>query len=81
MEDYPVENISGDDDAIAAEIACIADSTNAMGRAARRWLNENDRCIYCGTRLAIHHGKEYHSEVGAYEPYCEKYCPNCDSGG
>lgn len=81
MQDYLFENISGDDESIAAEIACIADSTDEMGRAARKWLNEHDRCIYCGAKLAIYRGREYHSEVDAYEPFCEKYCPNCDLGG
>lgn len=81
MQDYPSGNIIDDNDAIAAVIACVADSTNEIGRAARQWLNEHDRCIYCGTKLATYRGREYHSEVDAYESYCEKYCPNCDLGG
>lgn len=81
MQDYPFRNISGDDDAIAVEIARIADGTDEMGRAARKWLNEHDRCIYCGSKLQVARGKEYHPEVDAYEPYCEKYCPICELGG
>ena len=88
MEDYPESVISAiyeqcadNEDEIAKTIEAILNETQELRDACRKWLVEHDRCIYCGSKLQVVRGKEYHPEVDAYEPYCEKYCPICDLGG
>jgi uncharacterized protein with PIN domain len=88
MEDYPesvisaiYEQCSDNKDEIAETLKVILNETQELRDACREWLIAHDRCIYCGSKLQVVRGKEYHSEVDAYEPYCEKYCPICDLGG
>ena len=88
MEDYPESVISAvereccyQEDEIAETLEAILNETQELRDACRKWLVEHDRCIYCGSKLQVVRGKEYHPEVDAYEPYCEKYCPICDLGG
>lgn len=88
MKDYPENVISavvndrdGDVDEVALVLADISTKHYELMCACRKWLDEHDRCDRCGQKLEVHRGKEYHPEVDAYEPYCEKYCPNCDLGG
>ena len=88
MEDYPESVISAiyeqrDDnkDEIAKTLEAILNEKQELRDACREWLVEHDRCIYCGSKLQAVRGREYHPEVDAYEPYCEKYCPICDLGG
>ena len=88
MEDYPESVISAiyeqsadNKDEIAKTLEAILNETQELRDACRKWLVEHDRCIYCGSKLQVVRGREYHPEVDAYEPYCEKYCPICDLGG
>lgn len=88
MEDYPESVISAverehcyQEEEIAETLEVILNETQELRDACRKWLVEHDRCIYCGGKLQVVRGKEYHPEVDAYEPYCEKYCPICDLGG
>ena len=88
MEDYPESVISAvergccyQEEEIAETLEVILNETQELRDACREWLVEHDRCIYCGSKLQVVRGKEYHPEVDAYEPYCEKYCPICDLGG
>ena len=88
MEDYPESVISAverecyyQEEEIAETLEVILNETQELRDACRKWLVEHDRCIYCGSKLQVVRGKEYHPEVDAYEPYCEKYCPICDLGG
>ena len=88
MEDYPESVISAvereccyQEEEIAETLEAILNETQELRDACRKWLVEHDRCIYCGSKLQVVRGREYHPEVDAYEPYCEKYCPNCDLGG
>jgi len=88
MQDYPNNIISAverelcyQEDDIAETLSYMANEYGILDRACRRWLDEHDRCERCGAKLEVQRGREYHSEVDAYEPYCEKYCPICDLGG
>ena len=88
MEDYPESVINAverehyyQEEEIAETLEAILNETQELSDACRKWLVEHDRCIYCGSKLQVVCGKEYHPEVDAYEPYCEKYCPICDLGG
>lgn len=88
MENYPESVINAverehcyQEDDIAETLKVIPDETQELRDACREWLVAHDRCIYCGSKLQVARGKEYHSEVDAYEPFCEKYCPICDLGG
>lgn len=88
MEDYPESAISAieqeccyQEEEIAETLEVILNETQELMDACRKWLVEHDRCIYCGSKLQVVRGKEYHPEVDSYEPYCEKYCPICDLGG
>lgn len=88
MEDYPESVISAveqecyyQEDEIAETLEAILNGTQELRDACRKWLVAHDRCIYCGSKLQVVRGKEYHPEVDAYEPHCEKYCPICDLGG
>ena len=88
MEDYSESVISAiyeqcadNEDEIAKTLEAILNETQELRDACRKWLVEHDRCVYCGSKLQVVRGREYHSEVDAYEPYCEKYCPICDLGG
>lgn len=88
MGDYP-ENIidavlndcDGCVDETALALADIATRPYELTRSCRKWLSNHGYCEKCGNELAVMHSREYHSEVDAYEPYCEKYCPICDLGG
>lgn len=42
-----------------------------------QYLTDHDCCYICGHELEFYHYTEYHSEVNAYEPMCDVYCPNC----
>lgn len=75
------EQCADNKDEIAKILAAISNDPQELTRACRKWLVDHDRCIYCGSKLQVIRGREYHSEVDAYEPYCEKYCPICDLGG
>lgn len=88
MEDYPESVISAvereccyQEEEIAETLEVILNETQELRDACREWLVTHDRCIYCGSKLQVVRGREYHPEVDAYEPYCEKYCPICDLGG
>ena len=88
MEDYPESVISAvereccyQEEEIAETLEVILNETQELRDACREWLVVHDRCIYCGSKLQVVRGREYHSEVDAYESYCEKYCPICDLGG
>lgn len=88
MEDYPESVISAverehcyQEEDIAEALEVILNETQELRDACRKWLVAHDRCIYCGSKLQVVRGKEYHPEVDAYEPYCEKHCPICDLGG
>lgn len=88
MEDYPESIINAgerehyyQEEKIAETLEVILNETQELRDACREWLVVHDRCIYCGSKLQVVRGREYHSEVDAYEPYCEKYCPTCDLGG
>lgn len=88
MEEYPESVISAvereccyQEEEIAETLEVILNETQELRDACRKWLVEHDRCIYCGSKLQVVRGREYHPEVDAYEPYCEKYCPICDLGG
>ena len=88
MEDYPESVISAvereccyQEEEVAETLEVILNETQELRDACRKWLAEHDRCIYCGSKLQVVRGREYHPEVDAYEPYCEKYCPICDLGG
>jgi hypothetical protein len=88
MEDYPESVINAverehyyQEEEIAETLEAILNEMQELRDACRKWLVEHDRCIYCGSKLQVVRGKEYHPEVDAYEPYCEKYCQICDLGG
>ena len=88
MEDYPevvinavVNDCDGDVDEVAPILANISTKPYELVRSCRKWLDKHNHCERCGGELAMMRGREYHSEVDAYEPYCEKYCPICDLGG
>lgn len=88
MEDYPesvinaVEHECGyQEEDVVNTFVVILNETQELVDACREWLVAHDRCIYCGSKLQVVRGREYHPEVDAYEPYCEKYCPICDLGG
>ena len=88
MEDYPENAINAverecgyQEEDVANTLGAILNETQELRDACREWLVAHDRCIYCGSKLQVVRGQEYHSEVDAYEPYCEKYCPICDLGG
>jgi len=88
MQDYPESIINEvereccyQEDDVAESLEAILNETRELTDACREWLVAHDRCIYCGSKLYTMRGREYHSEVDAYEPYCEKYCPICDLGG
>lgn len=88
MEDYPKSVISAverecccQEEEIAETLEVILNETQELRDACREWLIAHDRCVYCGSKLYVMRGREYHSEVDAYEPYCEKHCPICDLGG
>lgn len=69
------------EESIADTLVDIVGESRELVGACRAWLVDHDRCIYCSSKLQVIRGREYHSEVDAYEPYCEKYCPICDLGG
>lgn len=48
--------------------------------AASDELDRMGRCKNCGTKLEIMTYREYHSEVDAFEPMSDIYCPECDMG-
>lgn len=88
MEDYTERVIKSierecchQEESIADTLADIVGESRELVGACKKWLVDHDRCIYCGSKLQVIRGREYHSEVDAYEPHCEKYCPICDSGG
>lgn len=88
MEDYTervIKSIEREccyrEEGIANTLVDIVGESNELVSACRKWLVDHDRCIYCGSKLQVIRGREYHSEVDAYESYCEKYCPICDLGG
>ena len=88
MENYPESVINAvkreccyQEEEVVETLEAILNETQELRDACRKWLVAHDRCIYCGSKLQVIRGKEYHPEVDAYEPYCEKYCPICDLGG
>lgn len=54
---------------LKATVDVVSDELDRMGR-----------CRNCGTKLEIMTYREYHSEVDAFEPMSDIYCPECDIG-
>jgi len=76
-EDYP-----------SVELDCILYLKNlvydpSLSQPIYSWLEEHNRCEYCGEKLGFYTYKEPHSELDdcPMEELNESYCPNCDEGG
>lgn len=63
-------------------IGCLVYLNNGnlryMKNLASEELERNNLCQFCGEPLEVVNYKEWHEEVGCYEPMTYMYCKNCD---